>query len=61
MKQFNKIGRLEKTEERKSENERLEEFTKTKLKNFDNSSFKRNFNILSVSQITQFIENIYIF
>ena len=34
MKVFNKIGRLEKKEVRKSENERSEEFTKTRLMNF---------------------------
>ena len=32
---FKKIGRLEKKEEQKSENERLEELTKTRIMNFD--------------------------
>ena len=41
MKVFNKIGRIEKKEERKSENERLEEFTKTRLMNFGKKTLSR--------------------
>ena len=41
MKVFNKIGRFEKKDERKSENERLEVFTKTRLMNLDKKTLCR--------------------
>ena len=43
---FNKIGRLEKKEERKSENERLEEFIKTKLKDFRRKTSRARQNLV---------------
>ena len=41
MKVYNKIGRLENKEEPKSENERLKEFSKTRLMNFGKKTLSR--------------------